>query len=66
VVRPATLDDFLDQLLARVPTIDRERVYLSGLSMGAKGVGIGRRPPRPLRGDRAGRRTGSNPSAAAS
>jgi predicted peptidase len=35
---PAALDDFLDQLLARVPMIDPDRVYLSGLSMGAKGV----------------------------
>ena len=35
---PATLDDFLDQLLLQVPTIDRERVYLSGLSLGGKGV----------------------------
>jgi predicted peptidase len=35
---PATLDDFLAQLLARLPMVDPERVYLSGISMGASGV----------------------------
>ena len=34
----AALNDFLDQLLAHLPMIDPERIYLSGLSMGAAGA----------------------------
>ncbi|HUQ28908.1 MAG TPA: dienelactone hydrolase family protein [Usitatibacter sp.] len=33
---PAALNDFLEQLLARLPMVDLDRVYVSGLSMGAK------------------------------
>ncbi|HUQ27750.1 MAG TPA: alpha/beta fold hydrolase [Usitatibacter sp.] len=35
---PAALNDFLDQLLARLPMIDAERIYLSGISMGGAGA----------------------------
>jgi predicted peptidase len=33
---PAALNAFLLELFANVPVIDRDRVYVSGLSMGAK------------------------------
>ena len=35
---PLSLDDFLDQILARLPMIDRERIYLTGVSMGGVGA----------------------------
>jgi len=35
---PVALDAFLDELIARLPMIDADRVYVSGLSMGARGV----------------------------